>query len=76
MKTFELNGETFHFDENTVFLIEVGKGDKGAYRPLYTIIGNIAQAHIHYRGINVGNGYKKRLRAPSIRKAPLLRQFS
>ncbi len=58
---FELDGVKYQYTELTVFKIQVGKGPKGSYEPRYTFTGNFSQAWIHYSGINVGNGYKKRL---------------
>jgi hypothetical protein len=40
--------------------IQIGKGKKGGYKVKYTS-KFLAQATILYNGINIGNGYKKRL---------------
>lgn len=76
IKTATLDGKPVAYTDQTVFLVEVGRGPKGAYRSRYAITGNLAQAVTYYRGINIGNGYKKRLRAPSFNKPVLARAFS
>ena len=43
------------------WVVEVGRGPKGAYKPRYSF-DNPQQAVFYYRCINIGNGYKKRLR--------------
>jgi len=55
------------------YLIQVGKGPKGAYQTKYRLTGQPvikmipagvsvpAQVALWYMGINIGNGYKKRL---------------
>lgn len=56
-----IDGKMVHFTDQTVFQVQVGRGSKGAYKPRYTLKGNAVQACFYYRGINIGNGYKKRL---------------
>lgn len=46
--------------EETKFLVQVGRGSKGAYRTRYALT-NQGQATFYYNCINIGNGYKKRL---------------
>jgi hypothetical protein len=53
----------------------VGKG-RGKYKTRYSFKGNIAQALFYYSGINVGNGYKKRLFVPSFNKPTLAKCLS
>lgn len=57
----EINGKTFEFEYNayTKFKIQVGKG-KSSYDNRF-VTGNLNQALLLYNGINIGNGYKKRL---------------
>lgn len=43
------------------FTVEIGRGEKGAYRDVRHC-ETLAQAFLWYNGINIGNGYKKRLR--------------
>ena len=78
MQTYisELDGKNIAYTDETEFLIQVGK-DKGSYKTKYKFVGKLIQAVIYYRGVNVGNGYKKRLLMPSCSKRPVLaRQFS
>jgi hypothetical protein len=74
-KTATLDGKSVAFTEQTEFLVEVGR-NQGAYRTRYSFKGDLAQAVFYYNAINIGNGYKKRLRAPSMNKPVLARQFS
>lgn len=72
----ELDGRKIGYSSSTEFLVQVGRY-KGAYKTKYKIIGNLFDAVLYYRGINIGNGYKKRLLMPSCSKNPVLaRQFS
>jgi len=78
MKTYdaEIDGKKIAFCEETDFLVQVGRW-KGSYQTRYSFKGNLAQAVLYYRGINIGNGYKKRLLMPSCSKRPVLaRSFS
>lgn len=75
LKTATLDGKTIAYTDQTEFLVEVGR-NQGAYQTRYSFTGNLAQAVMHYRCINIGNGYKKRLRAPSFNKPVLARAFS
>lgn len=65
------DGKDIAFTDETVFLVQVGKGSKGSYKTRNKIVGNLMQAWIHYCGINIGGSYKKRLYVPSFNK-PLL----
>ena len=73
--TAELDGKRIAYADDTVFMVQVGKG-RGAYKTRYQFTGNLAQACAWYRGLNIGNGYKKRLIAPVLNKPVLARQFS
>lgn len=73
--TKELNGKKIVYTTATEFLIQVGK-NKSAYKTRYSIKGNLAQAVMYFNGINIGNGYKKRLICQSMNKPLLARQFS
>lgn len=75
-KTATLDGKRIAFTDQTKFLVQVGRGDKGAYRTHYSFTGNLAQAVMYFNGINIGRGYKKRLVAPSFNKPLLARAFS
>jgi hypothetical protein len=69
------NGNSIAYHSDTEFKIQIGK-DSGKYANRYTIKGNLSQALLYYHGINIGNGYKKRLVCESMNKPLLLRQFS
>jgi len=73
--TQELNGKKITYTSETVFEVQVGK-DSSAYTTQYSITGNLGQAVMYFNGINIGNGYKKRLRCQSFNKPVLARQFS
>lgn len=70
-----LDGKKIAYSDATEFLVQVGKG-RGSYKTRYSFTGNLAQAVAHYRGINIGNGFKKRLYAPAMNKPLLARAFS
>lgn len=74
-KTATLDGKRIAYGDTTVFEVQVGR-HRGSYRTRYSFKGDLAQAVFYYRCINIGNGYKKRLRAPSMNKPVLARQFS
>lgn len=61
----ELDGQKIAYSSETEFLVQIGKGLKGGYRTKYRIVGNLGQAVMYFNGINIGNGYKKRLYMPS-----------
>jgi len=63
--TDELNGKQIAYTDQTEFLVQVGRYVKGSYKTRYSFIGNLAQSVSYYNAINIGNGYKKRLYAPS-----------
>lgn len=73
--TATLDNKRIAYTDETEFLVQVGKG-RGSYSTRYRFTGDLAQAVFYYRGINVGNGYKKRLIAPSFNKPTLAKQFS
>ncbi len=73
IKEDTLDGRRIAYSNETKFLIQVGKGSKGAYKTRYTVIGNLAQALIYYTGIYNHSGYKKRLYVPSMNKPVLAR---
>lgn len=63
--TAELDGRQIAYADTTEFLVQVGHGSKGAYKTRYRLVGRLNQAVMYYNGINIGNGYKKRLLMPS-----------
>ena len=76
-KTATIDGKHIAYTDDTVFLVEVGRGSKGSYKVRYRFVGDLGQAAFYYACINVGNGYKKRLRmVTSVSARPLARQFS
>ena len=75
IKTATLDGATIAYTNATEFLVEVGRY-QGAYHTRYSFTGNLTQAVLYFNAINIGNGYKKRLRAPSFNKPVLARAFS
>ena len=56
-----LDGKQIAYCNATQFYIQIGKGNKGSYKTKYKLVGSLAQAVYWYNGVNVGNGYKKRL---------------
>lgn len=54
--------------------VQVGKGDKGSYKTRY-VFRNLDAAIWYYNSINIGNGYKKRLRDNETGEV-IARQFS
>ena len=74
-KTATLDGKRIAYTSKTMFLVQVGRY-RGSYKPRYSFEGDLAQAVSYFNGINIGNGYKKRLIAPSLNKPLLARQFS
>jgi len=75
MKTATLDGKRIAYTDNTVFEVQIGRG-KSAYTTRYTFKGELARAVMHYRCINIGNGYKKRLVMPDAMRPVLARAFS
>lgn len=72
----ELDGKKVAYHSETEFLVQLGRYRKGSYSTRYVIVGNLAMAVGYYNGINIGNGYKKRLIAPSFNKPLLARAWS
>lgn len=64
MRTSVIYGKRIAYTEDTVFIVQVGKGSKGSYKTKYTFKGDLNRAWFFYSGINIGNGYKKRLLMP------------
>jgi len=75
LKQVTLDGKSIAYTDDTQFWVQIGK-DKSSYKTRYTFTGNIHQAVSYYRGINIGNGYKKRLYSPNMNKPTLARAFS
>lgn len=64
-KVVQFNSQPLAYTNKTMFLVQVAH-DGGAYKTRYSFEGDIHQALFYFKGINVGNGYKKRLYAPSL----------
>jgi len=75
LKFSELDGKKIAYHSDTVFRVQIGKGKSG-YKDRFRIQGNLTQAVLLYNGINIGNGYKKRLYSDFLNKPVLARQFS
>lgn len=75
LKTATLDGKHIGYHSGTVFQVQVGRG-KSSYKNRYLIVGNLGQAVMYYNGINIGNGYKKRLICRDFNKPVIARQFS
>ena len=75
VKQATLDGKRIAYTDDTQFWVQIGKG-RSAYRTRYSFRGNLAQAVFYYSGINIGNGYKKRLYSPNMNKPTLARAFS
>jgi hypothetical protein len=73
--TVELDGKMIAYTDQTEFLVEVGRY-RAAYKPRYRFVGDIHKAVKYYQALNIGNGYKKRLVAPSFNKPVLARYIS
>ncbi len=74
--TQELNGKKIAYHSETTFYVQIGKGKKGSYKTSWSFTGNLARAVMYYNGLNIGNGYKKRLVCWDMNKPLLARQFS
>ena len=55
--------------------MQVGK-EGSKYSTRYRFEGDLHNAVFYYKSINIGNGYKKRLIAPSFNKPLIARAFS
>lgn len=61
LHTAVLDGQRIAYSSETEFRVQTGRGNKGAYATRYSFKGDLGQAVFYYVGINIGNGYKKRL---------------
>jgi hypothetical protein len=75
MRTATLDGKHIAYTDDTRFEVQVGR-HKGKYTTRYAFTGNLHQAVLYYQGINIGNGYKKRLVMPDAMRPVLARAFS
>ena len=67
----ELDGKKIAYHSATEFLVQVAY-KKNKYQTERRIVGNLAQAVLWYKGINIGKGYRKRLVMPSCTLRPVL----
>lgn len=72
IQTATLDGKKIAYTNQTEFLVQIGRYSKGSYKTKYRFEGNLEQAVMYYRAINVGRGYKKRLLMSSCSKNPVL----
>lgn len=63
------------YSSETVFVVEVGY-KRGSYQTRYSFKGDPAKAVFYYRCLNIGNGYKKRLRMLGGNKEVIARYMS
>ena len=73
--TATLDGKRIAYTTQTEFLVQVGRG-RGSYSTRYKFTGDLSQAVLYYRSLNIGNGYKKRLLVPSFNNPTLARYIS
>lgn len=59
-KTITINGKQYTYFSDTYFLVQVAR-KRGSFATRNAVMGNYAQAVALYNGINIGNGFKKRL---------------
>jgi hypothetical protein len=76
LRTTTLDGKRIAYTSETVFLVQVGRYSKGAYKTRYSVVGDIGQAVHLYRSVNIGNGYKKRIFVPTFNKPVLAKAAS
>jgi len=60
LKFGELDGKRIAYSSETLFYVQIGRY-KSSFKTRYTIRGSLGQACFYYAGMNIGNGYKKRL---------------
>lgn len=76
LHTYELNGKRIAYCSKSVFKVQVGRYAKGKYKTRWSFKGNIHKAVLWYQGINIGNGYKKRLFCDTFNKPVILKAIS
>ena len=74
-KTATVDGKRIAYTDDTKFEVQIGRGKSG-YTTRYSFVGNLHQAVMYYRCINIGRGYKKRLVMPDAIRPVLARAFS
>lgn len=73
---YELNGKKVSFHRSSEIEVQIGK-NSSAYKTKWRFPAEqFGRAVLYYSGLNIGNGYKKRLVCQSLNKPVLARQFS
>jgi hypothetical protein len=77
-QTVTINAVTVPYTTETLFQVELGRGERGSYKVQATFLGAPHRAVTYYNGINIGRGYKKRLTVVRTdgKKSVIARQFS
>jgi hypothetical protein len=71
---YELDGSKVAFHRDNIIMIQIGKG-KGSYEDTHTYLApDFPRAVMHYRCLNIGNGYKKRMVCWDLNK-PILARY-
>jgi hypothetical protein len=73
---YELDGKRICFHKSSRIEIQVGKS-KSSYKTRHSFLASsFPQAVLIYNGINIGNGFKKRLICKTLNKPVLARSIS
>lgn len=70
-----IDNKQIAYSSETVFVVEVGY-KRGSYQTRYSFKGDPAKAVFYYRCLNIGGGYKKRLRMLGGNKEVIARYMS
>ncbi len=65
IKTDFVNGHRICYTGETVFQVEIIGNEYSDWTVKYKIAGDVGRAVMMYKGINIGNGYGKRLVMPN-----------
>jgi hypothetical protein len=65
-KESTFKGKKIRYDENSRFLIQIGKDDKGSYETIAQITGDFEKALEYYREPHIQNAYKQRIICDSL----------
>lgn len=72
-KTATLDDKPIVYADETIFMVQIGKGKKGTYWTKYRVVDNLIRAVKLYYSVGIAYGYKKRL---TMNGKVLSRQFS
>lgn len=78
MEKINIDGKDYSYSVGDVWQVEVGRWEKGSYRPRYSLHTPHMAMH-YFNAINIGKGYKKRLslvRAENGKRVTVARQAS